>query len=688
MSNLQTVYIDCNKSASMDKDNLDNSQFTMDLKESITLPKGSQISIQSSFINQQGITGNSIEIEQDILETFNVHFYKTDTADFIPNRTTSQGESVYFNCTFSDPPIPAADTRINLIDQSAGNDPGIVAITNFIDVSAIGATEQPLILLSTTTNTSGSPHVTLADVHVKTITIDIKKGTYGITELANIITDHINGRLDSEENQVNPVQERIVDGIFTTQNLAVNTLTTINVPITTTASNKTNPAIPTHGETYIFTDVHTAETIRKARITLNDGTGILYDNGTNGAGRTGMSQLYMHSANDSADYDYDPLRKQVYCGTADMSIDYNTDTSSFEINGLHTPYIIPSHDANFNAQELAGKQGVFFRRPTDTIAADIQGSITNQTAKDLLLSSVSNPISRFGGIIVHNWAYTTAKKYGTKKGIADIENVKNKYRFKDFFNEEREAKEVWKKTLWSRLGFDYDQLNGDKNMENIRYYNNPTTTRLAGTTTNTYIDDSVIQSLSTDVCDTHFDIDPTTKGANPVIGRPLKVQSGSVKTYGLIDANTIKRAQTTDNVGLFANSIYPEASMIPVEAAPRAITARNLPVLSKSGYYLITSDILDGYNDIVKNGDPLALLGVVAKSSLSNQDFIYSSQDIVNTITNDKIINKIKIRFLNPDLTSPDLESNSSVILRIDKPIVETQGQLIAEMEEQKEQKK
>jgi hypothetical protein len=300
-------------------------------------------------------------------------------------------------------------------------------------------------------------------------------------------------------------------------------------------------------------------------------------------------------------------------------------------------------------------------------------------------------MTRLGGIIIHNFAYSTAKRLGTKKGILDSDLVKNKYKFKEFFNTELEAKNAWKTTIWSRLGFSYEQLNDDGNFENIKYYNNSTSTRLPGITTNTYLDNSIIQQISSLICDSSFSapptIDPKTKKPTNDLVK-VALTSGQLRSFTLADANNTSDLVTIDSVGLYTGSIYNQCIMIPIEAAGRPISARNLPILSKVGYYLITSDILDGYNDIVKNGDPLALLGVVAKSSLSNQDFIYSSQDIVNTITQEKIINKIKIRFLNPDLTTPDLESNSSVILRIDLPIQETSGQLLIQEEEEKQVKK
>ena len=62
------------------------------------------------------------------------------------------------------------------------------------------------------------------------------------------------------------------------------------------------------------------------------------------------------------------------------------------------------------------------------------------------------------------------------------------------------------------------------------------------------------------------------------------------------------------------------------------VIGENLPILSKHGYYLITSDILDNYKDNVKKGDVLPLLGVVPKSSESNQDYIVSNNQIIQVL--------------------------------------------------------
>ena len=98
------------------------------------------------------------------------------------------------------------------------------------------------------------------------------------------------------------------------------------------------------------------------------------------------------------------------------------------------------------------------------------------------------------------------------------------------------------------------------------------------------------------------------------------------------------------------------------------IVGARLPTLSTHPYYLITSDICDNYKDNVRKGDVLPLLGVVPKSSLSNQDFITSQNDIVQVLSQDKVLNKIHLKILNPDLTAPELDENSSVVLKIVVP--------------------
>jgi len=63
------------------------------------------------------------------------------------------------------------------------------------------------------------------------------------------------------------------------------------------------------------------------------------------------------------------------------------------------------------------------------------------------------------------------------------------------------------------------------------------------------------------------------------------------------------------------------------------------------------------------------LLDTVPKSNLANQDFIFNRNDLVHTLSNPINLNSIQINILNPDLTNPTLNPNSSVLLKIDYPV-------------------
>ena len=465
-------------------------------------------------------------------------------------------------------------------------------------------------------------------------------------------------------------KKKIVDGTYSSQGLTPlgnSTLTTIGIPLSTYEGNLPNVFQPTDEE-YVFIDAYNFNDLVDERIGFNDGRGLLFSDGAgNGKAYTSFLDYFKHTNNPASSTEYDPLLFQRYIGTTDFTLDYTG--SGFSLNNLHTPYTIPSHDTSYNPQALKGKQGCFFRRLNQDIRTIITNGITNVTSEERLVSSISNPISRLGGIMIHNFGFETAEKLGTKKGISSSSVVRDILKFKDFFNNEDEAKTAWKKTLWHRLGFSYEQLNGDENFEQIRYYNNSKIVRLKGITTNTYLDNSILTTISANNNQNHFPaFVPPAGSTDDKIPRPA-LKSNELQVFNLTDANVIKGFLNINNAGLYTSTIYPQCLMLPIEAAPRPIIAKNLPILSTTAYYLITSDILDGMNDIVNDGDPMSLIGVVPKSSLSNQDFIYSSQDIINVVTNPKVINKIKIKILKPDLTDPSLEANSSVIIKIDVPI-------------------
>jgi hypothetical protein len=95
----------------------------------------------------------------------------------------------------------------------------------------------------------------------------------------------------------------------------------------------------------------------------------------------------------------------------------------------------------------------------------------------------------------------------------------------------------------------------------------------------------------------------------------------------------------------------------------------NLPILIKDGYFIISSNVIDGYRDSIKKNENLPLLGIVPKSSYQSQDYsAVLSSEIVHITSNMKVINSIKIDVYNPDLTRPILRPDSTVMLKITLP--------------------
>ena len=326
----------------------------------------------------------------------------------------------------------------------------------------------------------------------------------------------------------------------------------------------------------------------------------------------------------------------------------------------------PGEDFQFAVEVDRNSQSSHNQSGTYTIVN--QG--TTNAIKSTVRSCLETPVSRIGGVICFNFAKSTALKYGDK---ALDTTYASHASYEDFFTSKNQAKKIWKtKTLWGKLGFSYEQLNDEEYFETIAQYNKTGGLKMRGITTNTKLDISTIPQVSTQ--------------NNPTKGTLSKYVGGAeittpIQYFNNFDYNTPRTQRKTrvdddsennngDNLQSYAGSRYMMATMINVEANPTPITADKLPSLSKFGYYLITSDLVPTYKDVVSKGDPLGLLGVVAKTNLSNQDFIpVAGSQISQVLNEDTPIQNIKVKVLNPDLTNPELSENSSIIIRIDVPV-------------------
>ena len=223
----------------------------------------------------------------------------------------------------------------------------------------------------------------------------------------------------------------------------------------------------------------------------------------------------------------------------------------------------------------------------------------------------------------------------------------------------------WRKTLWYRLGFRYDDLQNDKSWEKNKFYDNiaENDSKNYGRTTRAQIGiDAAPTIASTHYIKTYSDKKEIRQYGQLDIATPLT----NYNTAGTLTGCT---PATYNNAGMFTGSLFQRSTTATILTDGRPIAAHSLPSLNTQGYFLVTSDIVDGIQDSVKKGKNLALLGVVPISNLASQDFITTRNVLVHSLAQEKILNSVKIKILNPDLTAPDLDDFSSVILRIEIPL-------------------
>ena len=519
----------------------------------------------------------------------------------------------------------------------------------------------------------------------------------------------------------------------------------------------------------------------------------------------------VHCAVSPAQYQYDIVNGGYYVGTPDFQLNYDETKSAFSMKGLHQSCRIPSSDMDGNPMTSEGEECVFVRRQTqmsedllafpkrseDYISTFINDNPNTWSAeqteyvrkynlsggKDGFAEKIKSVLNanedRLGGIAIYNFAYQTALKYGdikpstyTEKNSFNQHDTKiyhNDYqylwKFSEFFSSEKAARNAWDKTLWSKLGFTYDNLQNEEGWETSGYYDLPVNKytnkatedalasgdphtiqnsvkentyfearnkiyftnedfKVYGKTTKGNIDITAVPTISTTFNNLLYNYDerqvsgkvpPSSRNAakihqllrnydnsnisKPYYGSTNGMPNTQLETFGYSPPGTTGRPTEpsenyTDYLTIslepnekdgkggattypdaytlsysFDNSMYYEKTRVPVLTTSKNIIASDLPILSQQGYYIITSDIVDNYQDDLKQGQPLPLIATIPLSNLSNQDFITGSSDIVHTLSQPKNLNSIKIKILNPDLTPALLNANSSIIFKLATPL-------------------
>ena len=221
------------------------------------------------------------------------------------------------------------------------------------------------------------------------------------------------------------------------------------------------------------------------------------------------------------------------------------------------------------------------------------------------------------------------------------------------FNLENELKEKYESCLLKRMGFEYGDLFNTFGLANVFYqerfqFNNLPTT-----------------------FPQYF---PYPLTCNPEVdtafNQSINVNDHSLPTFNL----SLERNSTNINVA--------------VQTAE--ILARNKPQKLATPYWLIESDIIDAMKYTV-DGNPRNIMAVCNRAYGSG-DIVYSfAQDYKFIATKSFVISHIKTNILTSDLLPADVDDATTIIYKIESPVLPnflTENQLMQEMEEEKEEGK
>tara|TARA_R110002126_G_scaffold3964_3_gene21728 strand:+ start:525 stop:3218 length:2694 start_codon:yes stop_codon:yes gene_type:complete len=390
-------------------------------------------------------------------------------------------------------------------------------------------------------------------------------------------------------------------------------------------------------------------------------------------------------AENNTEFDYNPERLGYYVGAPEIKIGYDTTSSSYTINNLHQSWKVPAYDQYGNQIESAGEEAVMLKRSCE-VSKSAQWGVGQATLNPhyihpTIRPSLQQPVQRYGGVAVYNWGVNTARQFGDKDWQnPEIYNqdVINLLTFEEYFTSSAKAREVWGKTIWARLGFTYDQLQSPTSYENNSYYNHPMDdrSRIFGTTTRADLNVDALPSVATSYNPTvSINKDITDHLAprlynNLDMNTPIR-EAGVDLDYFVNPYQPVDKTGNINNIYSYFSSFWTDATAAIILTSGRPIRALNLPVLNEQGYYLITTDILDGHEDSTKNANNMPILGIAPLTSQATNDFINSVEPLIHIINQERIVNSIKFKVLYPNLTNPEIDPNSSILLKIVRPVIQ-----------------
>ena len=374
-------------------------------------------------------------------------------------------------------------------------------------------------------------------------------------------------------------------------------------------------------------------------------------------------------------------------GAKSFSCDFGDDSvNRFQISNLNEPYRIPTYSMSNIDNKII---------PNDSSVVGNQA--TNLQLKPVCSLNGKNvngcfyPQDTSSGIYITSWSAQLKKKgkkyldiYNKRQALLSLPdsevlnqgwkyiaytNALNMMLHDEAYDNEQKAIDDWNSTLWSRLGFTYEQFGKlSANLEQFYTFQNLYRVQ------NNLGDDAHKEELFNMMgMITHNDANLSMATSLSGLGDSLipDKQSLRYQTFGSLGTldvpNTYPAAGSGgSNIGLNIRAPYEDTNLL---CTSKYLNAAALPNLTGAkNYFVIESDIiLNNYLDVFSNKK--AVVGFISKEN-SEADTIFSTEGIPFTISNEKVLNSIMVRVLNPDGTDTQdaiLQKNSAFIFIVER---------------------
>ena len=340
------------------------------------------------------------------------------------------------------------------------------------------------------------------------------------------------------------------------------------------------------------------------------------------------------------------LIRNTYIGADNPLFNFNSIENRFEISNLHTPEKV----GNFYN---AGAPNGF----NDNLAppASAQGSQDcYKLNKQLNYATWSPSMFPYPGI-THTQASATSGKdpvtfievnenlqpgaiFDSRSGVTILDSGVDETNFE--------------RSLWGTLGFQYSQFNtSGSNILNSNTRFTEDITNVSGLTTNA----NIISTTAVNYPQNAWGIQTFTAQIN-----------GGINYYNTsLNLNSSWVANDTPAKYTASHVIRPPSTIL---ATSTTISANKLPRKLKTGYFTLSSDILD-QTGFYHQANPMSVLGSVGKYSAENDFVEYGGGGPEFTVTRKKTITAITSQILDPQGQLAQIGDNSGIIYRIDKQI-------------------